>query len=1050
VDCDDVAFLLASEGRTWQGRDEQELLRHVADCEVCRQLRAEAIAEDFRWIVRVPEDALDDRDLLVLPTVDPVVFAGDHELARGGMGRILRVRDRRLGRDVALKEILDVGLRARFDREVAITAQLQHPAIVPIYEAGEWPGGSAFYTMRLVAGGTLADAIANASTLEQRLALIPHVVATTEALAYAHSRQIVHRDLKPGNVLVGEFRETVVIDWGLAKDLRGALDDPAASRPSISPHLTRVGSVIGTPGFMSPEQAAGDEVDARADVYALGAILYNVLAGHPPYWDGSEAPTPASLVEQATREPPTPLGKLAPRVPADLRAIVERAMARDLATRYANAGELADELRRFEAGQLLRSREYRTGELIARWVRRHRAIAVAAAVAVAVGVMAIVGITRSRGAEHAARRLAEHALAESQLEQARQLLLAGSPDQAAPLVTAALRQLPGDPIAHRLDALARRDAHRRLARVSGGAAAFSPDAQRLAVGREDGSIAVLAAATGSPLPTLPGPRGAIADLAFTRDGARLLVAAKTGAQLRDATTGAVIVELGHAATSEARFVGPDRVALATATALVLVGLDGKPIAQLPLVAPHGLAVSRDGSLILARIEARKVVVASTRDLTAVAELGTTSQIYDATFAPDGSILTAEADGGRRWSVAPQRELARFPSSVTLAWLDDSHLLADTSVIDLATSAVHTLARDRLVQCNAAIDAGHALTGGYDRQLDVWDLSRGAIPIISLEAAAAVSSIAVDATHRRAVSVGAISVGAGAVELWDVGALPAPTKLARVGGTIQTIVASADGRLAVRAHGATGDVTTLLGPNHEVLAQVDGWPIAFRPNADELVTDREGRLLVSSARDGKLVREIREAQPIYELAFDPTGARAAIATPDRVEIRDATTWDVITSFEAAADITALAFDDRGDLVTGHDDGAVRLWDARTGAPLGVMVGHTARVDNLEARGSTLVSGSWDDTTRRWALPSGEPLGIVNSSHQRRNQIATSPDGLWIASTDGGPLLSILDAEHGRAIERIPLSDGLETARFVDDDHVMVGTEQGDIELVSIAP
>ncbi|HEY1817056.1 MAG TPA: serine/threonine-protein kinase [Kofleriaceae bacterium] len=1045
MDCDDVAFLLASEGRTLPGNDEQELLRHVADCEVCRQLRAEAIADDFRWIVRVPEDALDDRDLLVLPTVDPVVFAGDQELARGGMGRIMRVRDRRLGRDVALKEILDASLRARFDREVAITAQLQHPAIVPIYEAGEWPDGAAFYTMRLVAGGTLADAIANASTLEQRLALIPHVVATTEALAYAHSRQIVHRDLKPGNVLVGEFRETVVIDWGLAKDLRGALDDPAASRPSISPHLTRVGSVIGTPGFMSPEQAAGDEVDARADVYALGAILYNVLAGHPPYWDGHEAPTPTSLVAQATREPPTPLGELAPRVPADLRAIVERAMARDLGTRYANAGELADELRRFEAGQLLRSREYRTGELIVRWVRRHRAIAVAAAIAVAVGVIAIVGITRSRDAEHAARRVAEHALAESQLEQARQLLLAGSPEQAAPLVAAALRQLPDDPIARRLDALARRDAHRRLARVSGGAAAFSPDAQQLAVGREDGSIAVLDAATGAQLPTLPGPRGAIADLAFSRDGARLLVAAKTGAQLRDATTGAIVAELGHAATSEARFVASDRIALATASALVLVGLDGHPIAQLPLFAPHGLDVSRDGSLILARIEGRKIVVASTRDLTTVAELGTTSEIYDATFAPDNTIVTAEADGGRRWSVAPQRELARFPSSVALARLDDSHLLADTSVLDLATNAVRTLARDRLVQCSVAIDAGHALTGGYDRQLDLWDLSRGAIPIISLEAAAAVSRIAVDATHRRAVSV-----GPGAVELWDIGELPGPTALARVGGTIQQIVASADGRLAVRSHDATGDVTTLLGPNHEVLAHIDGWPIAFRPNADELVTDREGRLLVTSARDGKLLREISEAQPIYQLAFDRTGARAAIATPDRVEVRDATTWDVITSFDAAADITALVFDDRGDIITGHDDGAVRLWDARTGAALAVMIGHTARASSLEVRGSTLVSGSWDDTTRRWALPSGEPLTIIYSSHQRRNQIATSPDGLWIASTDGGSLLSILDAEHGRVIERIPLRDGLETAHFVDDDHVIVGTEQGDIELVAIAP
>ena len=216
---------------------------------------------------------------------------------------------------------------------------------------------------------------------------------------------------------------------------------------------------------------------------------------------------------------------------------------------------------------------------------------------------------------------------------------------------------------------------------------------------------------------------------------------------------------------------------------------------------------------------------------------------------------------------------------------------------------------------------------------------------------------------------------------------------------------------MRAHAATRDVTTLLGPRHEVIAEVDGWPIAFRPNADELVTDREGRLLVTSARDGKLVREISEAQPIYELAFDRTGARAAIATPDRVEVRDATTWDVITSFEAAADITALVFDDRGDIVTGHDDGAVRLWDARTGAPLGVMVGHTARVDSLEVRGSTVVSGSWDDTTRRWALPSGEPLSIIYSSHQRRNQIATSPDGLWIAFDRRWLAAVDLDAEHG---------------------------------------
>lgn len=120
----------------------------------------------LRWVARLPEDAFDDPDLLILPTVDPIVFAKGDELAQGGMGRITRARDRRLGRDVAIKEVLAPYLRARFEREAMITAKLQHPAIVPIYEAGTWPDGSAFYTMRLVSGGTLAEAIEKTRTLE--------------------------------------------------------------------------------------------------------------------------------------------------------------------------------------------------------------------------------------------------------------------------------------------------------------------------------------------------------------------------------------------------------------------------------------------------------------------------------------------------------------------------------------------------------------------------------------------------------------------------------------------------------------------------------------------------------------------------------------------------------------------------------------------------------------------------------------------------------------------------------------------------------------------
>src|SRR5262245_53894673 len=151
MDCDDVILLLAKEADTLTGRESRQLADHVADCDDCRRLASETRAdEEWRWVARLPDDAFDDPDLLALPVVDPIVFEPGAELAKGGMGRITRARDRRLGRDVAIKEILEPDMRARFEREATITARLQHPAIVPIYEAGTWPNGAAFYTMRLV------------------------------------------------------------------------------------------------------------------------------------------------------------------------------------------------------------------------------------------------------------------------------------------------------------------------------------------------------------------------------------------------------------------------------------------------------------------------------------------------------------------------------------------------------------------------------------------------------------------------------------------------------------------------------------------------------------------------------------------------------------------------------------------------------------------------------------------------------------------------------------------------------------------------------------
>ncbi len=372
---------------------------------------------------------LGDGELEQLPLVEPHHYRTDAEVARGGMGRITAAFDQRLGRKVALKELLEPAGEqlARFHREALVTARLQHPSIVPVYEAGQWPTGEPFFAMKLVSGRPLDKVIAETKTLAERVALLPRIVAASEAIAYAHSQRIIHRDLKPGNILIGEFGETVVIDWGLAKDLdleeasaspatvrvRGPREDdtptppassadapaPAHGRPAERPHratsrissgrsvvpagastLTIAGAVMGTPAYMAPEQARGEIIDERSDVFALGAMLYHTLAGRPPY----DAKTATEVITAAADGHVVPLRQRDPHIPLELVAIVERAMAQQVARRYPSARELAEELRRFMTGQLVGAHHYTAWERTTRYVRKHRA-------AVTIALVALVG-----------------------------------------------------------------------------------------------------------------------------------------------------------------------------------------------------------------------------------------------------------------------------------------------------------------------------------------------------------------------------------------------------------------------------------------------------------------------------------------------------------------------------------------------------------------------------------------------------------------------------------------------------------------------------------
>jgi tetratricopeptide (TPR) repeat protein len=339
-----------------------------------------------------------------LEVVDPSGYGARTPLAEGGMGRIDVAQDR-LGRKIAIKELrLPLpALMARFEREALLTARLDHPSIVSVHDAGRWPSGEPFYTMKLVPGRSLEAVIAGAEALSARLALVPHVSAVADALAYAHRHGIIHRDLKPQNVMVGEFGETVVIDWGLAKDLASSAEEPVGETIGAGSE-TRAGQILGTPAYMPPEQAEGQPADERSDVYAIGAILYHLLAGAPPY-EGER------ILGDVRRGPPPPLAARAPGAPRDLLTIVDRAMARDPGARYPTARQLAEDLRRFQTGQLVGAHRYTLGQLLRRWIRRNRGVVAVAAAATAI-LLVVSGVALARIVREKRAAEAELAVAE--------------------------------------------------------------------------------------------------------------------------------------------------------------------------------------------------------------------------------------------------------------------------------------------------------------------------------------------------------------------------------------------------------------------------------------------------------------------------------------------------------------------------------------------------------------------------------------------------------------------------------------------------------------
>lgn len=316
-------------------------------------------------------------------------------LARGGLGQVSIAQDHEIPREVAIKELLpkfatSASIQSRFLREAQITGMLEHPGIVPIYSVGRHRDGRPYYAMRLIQGSSLRAAIKEYHRVGPSLhrseqmrtlrKLLRRFICVCDAVAYAHSHKVIHCDIKPDNIMLGQYGETLLVDWGVATILEPEVDDvaplPVLTPPEVDP--------AGTLAFMSPEQASGDKslLCHRSDVFSLGATLHNVLTGHPPY--DPQAPDLADRVREVEicfDFPKT--------VPPALQAICRRALSRDAEDRYASADELAQDIECWLAYEPVSSFKEPLDDWLIRVALRHQTPVLVGLLAIAILMIAI-------------------------------------------------------------------------------------------------------------------------------------------------------------------------------------------------------------------------------------------------------------------------------------------------------------------------------------------------------------------------------------------------------------------------------------------------------------------------------------------------------------------------------------------------------------------------------------------------------------------------------------------------------------------------------------
>jgi hypothetical protein len=592
------------------------------------------------------------------------------ELGRGGMGVVYQARQQALNRVVALKMILAGGhageqALVRFQAEAEAIAALQHPHIVPLFEFGRHHG-LPYFTLEFVAGGSLDKKLSGTPLPPLQAARLVEQLA--RGMHYAHTKGIVHRDLKPQNVLLAEDGTPKITDFGLAKKV------------DVGSGLTATGAVLGTPSYMAPEQAGGDgkRVGLAADVYALGAILYECLTDRPPF----RAATTLDTLLQVLSVEPVAVRRLQPQVPRDLETICHKCLQKEPHKRYASAADLADDLHRFLAGEPVRARPASALERARKWARRRPALAAAIALSVLLTALGVAGIAwQWRQAEEARREAAgraeEVARANEGLEAnlyLHRVALAHS-EWRSNNVGRAEELLDECPTGRRRWEwyYLKRLCHTELLtlRANAGACwsvAFSPDGRYVAGGSR--VVTIWDAGTGREVRRLPGTPGGVNTLAYSPDSRHLVTNPddSIGLKVWDLGTGQEAVTVGPGQSFASFAFSPDGRHLATAEnektgahGLVRVweAATGKQVRTLRAPGPGAgaaasdVAYSADGKRLAAACRDGAVRVWGAAD--GRLELTIEADVASVQFAPDGKSLVGAGIQVKVWDVSMSTE-----------------------------------------------------------------------------------------------------------------------------------------------------------------------------------------------------------------------------------------------------------------------------------------------------------------------------------------------------------------------------------------------------------